>query len=93
MKGAELAVYIRDHQGVTPETLSSYLGVSERTIRKYVRRLNGFLGSIAHISLKRGGYHLACENWSEFSRVWMPTEMTGGQLSSASLIAGRGCQA
>ena len=70
MKNAELAIYIRDHDGVTPAELSAHLGVSERTIRTYVRRLNDAMSPFARVSLKYGGYSLACENRRAFAE-WL----------------------
>ena len=70
MKNAELDIYIRDHRGVTPAELSAHLGVSERTIRTYVRRLNDAMRPFAQVSLKYGGYSLACEDRRAFAE-WL----------------------
>lgn len=70
MRDADLAIYIRDHRGVTPAELSGLLGVSGRTIRTYVRRLNDAVSPFAHVSLKYGGYVLACEDRRAFAE-WL----------------------
>ena len=38
MENVELVTFMREHDGVTPEDASAQLGVSTRTLRKYVAR-------------------------------------------------------
>lgn len=58
LKDTDLVIYVRDHDGVTPEHLSELLDVSERTVRTYVRQANDSMGDRAQIVLKRGTYSL-----------------------------------
>lgn len=49
---------LRSHD-VTPAALAAQLGVSTRTLRKYISRANDLLEPAAHVELKRNrGYHL-----------------------------------
>lgn len=70
MRDTELATFIRDHRGVTPAELSAQLGVSERTIRTYVRRLNDAVHPFAQVCLKYGGYVLSCDDRRAFAE-WL----------------------
>lgn len=70
MKDTELAAFIKNHRGVTPASLASHLGVSERTVRTYIRRLNDAMQPFARVSLKYGGYQLACDNKRAFAE-WL----------------------
>lgn len=59
MENVELVTFMREHDGVTPEDASAQLGVSTRTLRKYVARANESLSGSAVVELIRGeGYRL-----------------------------------
>lgn len=59
MENVELVTFMREHDGVTPEDASAQLGVSTRTLRKYVARANESLSGAAVVELIRGeGYRL-----------------------------------
>ena len=47
--------YIEEHEGVMPQVLADVFDVSDRTIRTYVKKLNGQLGPAAHVHKARGG--------------------------------------
>lgn len=74
----DLAVWVRDHKGAAPADLASKLGVSERTVRTYVRRANDAMDPFAHIALKYGGYTLVCADARAFA-AWL----SGGQAKWA----------
>lgn len=67
LKDTELAVYVRDHRGVTPTELSEMLDVSERTVRTYVRQANDAMDPFAQIVLKRRSYTLDCTDEPAFA--------------------------
>lgn len=56
--------------GIAPETLADQLGVSRRTLRDHIRRINESLDGIGRISYvrKRGGYVLEVENETAFAQ-------------------------
>lgn len=54
MENVELVTFMREHDGVTPEDASAQLGVSTRTLRKYVARANESLSGSAVVELIRG---------------------------------------
>lgn len=83
MNNTELATYIRDHGGVTAGALSAHLGVSERTVRTYVCRLNDAMEPFAKVSKRRGGYVLECSDWNKFAE-WL----SGGTAKWASASGG-----
>ena len=68
MENVELVTFMREHDGVTPEDASAQLGVSTRTLRKYVARANESLSGSAVVELIRGeGYRLRVldqEGWT-----------------------------
>ena len=70
LSDAELATYVRDHQNVTPVELTRLLGVSDRTVRTYVRRANDAMIPFAQIVLKRGCYSLTCADEAAFTE-WL----------------------
>lgn len=47
--------YIEEHEGVMPQVLAGVFDVSDRTIRTYVKKLNGQLEPAAHVHKARGG--------------------------------------
>lgn len=47
--------YIEEHEGVMPQVLADVFDVSDRTIRTYVKKLNGQLEPAAHVHKARGG--------------------------------------
>ena len=56
---ARIVTYVRDHEGVSPADLAGVLGVSTRTLRTHVRRINDQLVDVAVIELRpRAGYRL-----------------------------------
>lgn len=59
----ELVSHIQDMPEATPELLAARLGVSTRTIRKYVKQFNAAMEGVAHINLDRKtGYHVEAED-------------------------------
>ena len=71
MEISELIAFIRANEGITPEQASEQLGVSTRTLRKYVSRANDSLDDIASVILVRGGgYHLDVRN-AEALEPWL----------------------
>lgn len=71
---AQLVVLVRDAEGVKPEEASAKLGVSTRTIRKYVTRVNDMLQGVASIELVHGeGYHLHVEKPRELD-AWLASQ-------------------
>lgn len=59
MENVELVTFMCEHDGVTPEDASAQLGVSTRTLRKYVARANESLSGSVVVELIRGeGYRL-----------------------------------
>ena len=59
MQDSEFAAYIVAHPGIAPAGVAQDLGVSERTVRTYVRHANERMRGFATIVLDRGsGYHL-----------------------------------
>ncbi len=69
--------YVLEHPGVSPAALAERFGVSQRTMRGYIRRANNSMGSAAHISFKRSSNGYVCEvvdqqaldSWLERSHV------------------------
>lgn len=51
----KLLFYIEEHENVMAQTLADEFDVSDRTIRTYVKKLNGQLEPAASIRKARGG--------------------------------------
>ncbi|MDD3486566.1 MAG: transcription antiterminator, partial [Atopobiaceae bacterium] len=59
----EIIACVRGNSGITPEELSSRLGVSERTLRNRVKQTNTALDGCASVTLHRGkGYSFLVTN-------------------------------
>lgn len=66
---------IKSHQGITPAELAEAFGVSERTVRTYVRKANDALAGVAQIGKRRGdGYALVVEDEDAFKAMLAPSE-------------------
>lgn len=82
MQDSTLATYILAEPGVTPNEVANRLGVSVRTVRKYVAQTNAAMEGFAHIDLARGnGYTLVVDDadrfdeWTRKSRVLQSQEL------------------
>lgn len=61
---------------ITPNELAENLGVSTKTLRKYVNQANEALGTVAHIDLKRNhGYHLDVADVQELEQMLAQPEV------------------
>ena len=57
--------FVKEHPGIAPAALAEHFGVSERTVRTYVRHANESLAGAARIDKRRGdGYALVVEDAS-----------------------------
>ena len=82
MQDNAFATYILAEPGITPSEVADRLGVSVRTVRKYVAQANASMEGFAHIDLTRGsGYSLAIddenrfEEWTHKSQVQQSQEL------------------
>lgn len=82
MECAELVAFVRDNDGVAPEDASAQLGVSTRTLRKYVVRANDALNGIAAIELVRGEGYRLCVTDAQKLDAWL-----SGQNDKCSCLA------
>ena len=60
MHSVELIEYVQSHEGVSPARLADHFGVSARTVRDHIRRVNDALANAARVrfSRSRNGYLL-----------------------------------
>lgn len=73
---SEIARYIYDHEGVTPEELADTFAVSVRTVRYYIKHSNDAMAGFARIAkVTRGGYHVKIEDQVAFDR-WLDSIRT-----------------
>lgn len=81
--------YIEEHEGVMPQLLAGVFDVSDRTIRTYVKKLNGQLEPAAHIHKARGGgYSLVVTDRDAFDRL-VQASSEGGIRALPSTPGGR----
>lgn len=81
--------YIEEHEGVMPQLLAGVFDVSDRTIRTYVKKLNGQLEPAAHIHKARGGgYSLVVTDRDAFDRL-VQASSEGGIRTLPSTPGGR----
>lgn len=61
VQGFNIVAYVRQHEGVSPVELAEVFGVSQRTMRDYIRRANEALDGAARISFSRSHNGYVCE--------------------------------
>lgn len=66
----QIVEVVRDQPGISQSELADHLGVSARTVRSYMTRINDILAGTARISLRRGvGYALSVEDEPKFAEI------------------------
>ena len=68
-----MVAYLRENPGALPSDVAQHFGVSERTLRMYVRQANESLDGIAHLGVARGnGYQMRVEDEAALDS-WLAT--------------------
>lgn len=81
--------YIEEHEDVMPQALAEEFNVSDRTIRTYVKKLNGQIEPAAHIHKARGGgYSLVVSDRVAFDKL-ISASSQGGSRAIPSTPEGR----
>ena len=78
----QLVAHLLENEGISPEELSTYLGLRERAVRNRIYQANSALSGIARIAYQRalGGYVIEVEDQELFDK-WLASDCTPDLVS------------